>query len=98
MKTETFIMNTQYTILLLTLFIYVMTMVSFYKAKIKYSGGKIGELINIVFISVTLLFISDYVAVFSQMVPENIIDILRILFRTVAFSFLAFGGSRIAAR
>jgi len=91
-------MPDNFTILILTLFIYVLIIVAFNKARAKYSGGKIGDLINIILITVVLLFIADYVLVMSEYIPKNIIFTLQTLFRTIALSFLAYGGTRIAGK
>ena len=55
-------------------------------------------LINIILITVVLLFIADYVLVMSDYFPESIIFTLQTLFRTIALSFLAYGGTRIAGK
>jgi hypothetical protein len=91
-------MPENFTILIFTLFIYVLIIVAFNKARTKYSGGKIGDLINLILITVILLFIADYVLVLSEYFQKNIIFTLQTLFRTVALSFLAYGGTRIAQK
>ena len=75
-----------------------MIIVAFNKARTKYSGGKIGDLINLILITVVLLFIADYVLVMSDYFEERIILTLQTLFRTIALSFLAYGGTRIAEK
>ncbi|MHA1237464.1 MAG: hypothetical protein ACTSQ9_07390 [Candidatus Hodarchaeales archaeon] len=91
-------MSTNFTVLIFTLFIYVLIVFAFSKARKKYSGGKIGDLINIILITVVLMFVADYVRVMSGYFSENIIFTLQTLFRTIALSFLAYGGTRIAGK
>ncbi|MGE5342677.1 MAG: hypothetical protein ACM3SY_14475 [Candidatus Omnitrophota bacterium] len=86
----------KYVILFLSLFIYVLILFSFNKARKKYSGGKIGEVIKIILITTVLLFASDYTRAFGGFLPENIIFILETSFKILAISFLAYGGSKIA--
>jgi hypothetical protein len=47
--------------LVLTLFIYVLIVAAFNKARVKYSGGKVGDVINLILITVVLMFLGDYV-------------------------------------
>ncbi len=91
-------MSANFTILIFTLFIYVLIIVAFNKARAKYSGGKIGDVINLILITVVLMFVADYVRVMSDYFPESIIFTLQTLFRTIALSFLAYGGTRIAGK
>ena len=85
-------------VLVITLFIYILIIVAFNSARKKYSGGKVGDVINIIMVTVILLFMSDYVRLFDQYLTENITIMLQILFRTTSLSFLAYGGTRIAGR
>jgi len=85
-------------ILIFTLFIYVLILFAFNKARIKYSGGKIGDVINLILITVVLLFIADYVMLLKKIFPEDIIFTVQTLFRTIALSFLALGGTKIASK
>ena len=85
-------------VLILSLFIYVLILISFNKARKKYSGGKIGEVIKIILITVVLLFVTDYVHVFEFYFSEDTIFILETVFKTLAISFLAYGGTRIASK
>ena len=85
-------------ILIFTLFIYVLILFAFNKARIKYSGGKIGDVINLILITVVLLFIADYVMLLEMFFPEDIIFTVQTLFRTIALSFLAYGGTKIASK
>jgi hypothetical protein len=68
----------------------------FNKARIKYSGGKVGKVVNLILITVSLFFIADYVVIFDQLIDVNVLEIARALFRTAALSFLAYGGAKIA--
>ncbi|MBF0573624.1 MAG: hypothetical protein HQK69_07680 [Desulfamplus sp.] len=89
-------MPAQTVILIFTLVIYIMIIVVFNKARKKYAGGKVGEVINLILVTVTLLFIADYVGILSAYVDREIIDITKSLFRTAGLSFLAYGGVRVA--
>lgn len=91
-------MSARLTILVLTLFIYVLIVAAFNKARIKYSGGKVGDVINLILITVVLLFLGDYVLLLEPYLEDNILFTLQVLFRTTALSFLAYGGARIAGR
>jgi hypothetical protein len=91
-------MSAKLTILVLTLFIYVLIIVAFNKARIKYSGGKVGDVINLILITVVLMFLGDYVLLLESYLADNILFTLQTLFRTMALCFLAYGGARIASR
>ena len=41
-------MTAKLAILVLTLFIYVLIVAAFNKARVKYSGGKVGDVINLI--------------------------------------------------
>ncbi len=89
-------MTAQTIILIFTLVIYLIIIFVFNKARIKYAGGKVGKVINLILITVCLLFIADYVIIFDKAVDPDILDIVRSLFRTAALSFLAYGGAKVA--
>lgn len=91
-------MSANLVILVLTLFIYILIVAAFNKARIKYSGGKVGDVINLILITLVLMFLSDYVRLLESYLADNIIFILQTFFRTTALSFLAYGGARIAGR
>jgi hypothetical protein len=91
-------MSAKMIILVLTLFIYVLTVAAFNKARIKYSGGKVGDVINLILITVVLMFLGDYVLLLESYLADNIVFTLQTVFRTIALSFLAYGGARIASR
>jgi len=91
-------MSAKLIILALTLFIYVLTVAAFNKARIKYSGGKVGDVINLILITVLLMFLGDFILLLESYLAENILFTLQTLFRTTALSFLAYGGARIASR
>jgi multisubunit Na+/H+ antiporter MnhB subunit len=90
-------MSPKYLVLLFTSFIYVLVLVGFNKARKKFEGGKIGAVINLVLVSVILLFVADYVLLFERYFSETTIFVTQTLFRTAGLSFLAFGGIRIAS-
>lgn len=89
-------MTAQTIILIFTLVIYLIIIFVFNKARIKYAGGKVGKVINLILITVSLLFIADYVIIFEQIIPSDILETVRALFRTAALSFLAYGGAKVA--
>ena len=95
---ETSFFSAKVTILLFTLFIYILIIVAFNRARSKYSGGKVGDVINLILITVVLMFVADYVRLLQPYLSESIIFTIQTLFRTVALSFLALGGTRIASR
>lgn len=88
-------MTTQTIILIFTLVIYLIIIFVFNKARIKYAGGKVGKVINLILVTVCLLFIADYVVIFDDVVDVDILDTVRALFRTAALSFLAYGGAKV---
>ncbi|RLA94440.1 MAG: hypothetical protein DRG25_02535 [Deltaproteobacteria bacterium] len=90
-------MSVKITVLCFTLIIYILILVAFNKARAKYAGGKIGAVINLILITVILLFIADYVKLFDEYLSENILFMFQSLFRAAALSVLAFGGIRIAS-
>ncbi len=89
-------MSTKYLVLLCTSFIYVLVLAAFNTARKKFAGGKIGSVINLVLVTVILLFIADYILLFERYFSEASIFITQTLFRTAGLSCLAFGGIRIA--
>ncbi len=89
-------MTAQMIISIFTLVIYLIIIFVFNKARIRYAGGKVGKVINLILITVCLLFIADYVTIFDQMIDAEILGIIKALFRTAALSFLAYGGAKIA--
>jgi len=88
-------LTTQTVILFFTLMIYLIIIFVFNKARIKYAGGKVGKVINLILVTVCLLFIADYVVIFKSIVNSDILEITRALFRTAALSFLAYGGAKM---
>jgi len=89
-------MTAQMIISIFTLVIYLIIIFVFNKARIRYAGGKVGKVINLILITVCLLFIADYVTIFDQILDAEILDVIKALFRTAALSFLAYGGAKIA--
>ena len=89
-------MTAQTIILIFTLVIYLIIIFVFNKARIKYAGGKVGKVINLILVTVCLLFIADYVIIFDDILDVDILDMIRALFRTAALSFLAYGGVKVA--
>jgi len=79
------------------LILYVSTLMVYNRAKKEYVGGKIGAAINLIMVFVAFLFLADYVDYFlSTLLPlsEDTKFSVKILFRLVAISVLAFGGLR----
>jgi hypothetical protein len=89
-------MTAQTIILIFTLVIYLIIIFVFNKARIKYAGGKVGTVINLILVTVSLLFVADYVIIFDNLIPMDILEIIRALFRTAALGFLAYGGAKVA--
>ena len=89
-------MTAQMTISIFTLVIYLIIIFVFNKARIKYAGGKVGQVINLILITVCLLFVADYVIIFDRILDAEVLNIIKALFRTAALSFLAYGGAKIA--
>ena len=85
-------------VLAITLFIYLLIIIAFNKARLKYKGGKVGDVINLIMITVVLLFIADYIGLVDAYLSEDIAFVLQTVFRTTALSFLALGGGRIAGK
>lgn len=89
-------MTAQMIISVFTLVIYLIIIFVFNKARKKYAGGKVGKVINLILVTVTLLFLADYVAILNPFMDKDLLEIIRALFRTAALSFLAYGGSKVA--
>ncbi len=89
-------MTAQTIILIFTLVIYLIIIFVFNKARVKYAGGKVGKVINLILVTVCLLFIADYVIIFDTTVDADVLETIRSLFRTAALSFLAYGGAKVA--
>ena len=89
-------MTAQMIISVFTLAIYLIIIFVFNKARAKYAGGKVGTVVNLILVTVCLLFVADYVVILDSFVDKDILDIIRALFRTAALSFLAYGGAKVA--
>jgi tRNA A-37 threonylcarbamoyl transferase component Bud32 len=79
------------------LILYVSTLMVYNRAKKEYVGGKIGAAINLIMVFVAFLFLADYVDYFlSTLLPlsDETKFSVKILFRLIAISVLAFGGLR----
>ena len=55
-------------------------------------------MINLILITVVLLFLSEYVRFLHPHVEIGVTSTLQTLFKTVALSFLAYGGVKIAGK
>ncbi|WDP92978.1 MAG: hypothetical protein HUN04_25945 [Desulfobacter sp.] len=89
-------MTAQTIISVFTLVIYLIIIFVFNKARVKYAGGKVGKVINLILVTTCLLFVADYVVILDQFVDKELLEIVRALFRTAALSFLAYGGAKVA--
>jgi len=87
--------STQMVILLFTLLIYILILVIFNKARKKYAGGKVGDVINLILVTTSLLFVADYFLLLAPYLAESTIVTVQALTRTAALSFLGFGGMRL---
>ncbi len=90
-------MSAQTTVYLFHLIIYVLIIIAFNKARTKYAGGKVGEMINLILVTTILLFCSDYVQAFNGIISDNLIFSAQAIFRAAGLAFLAFGGIRIGS-
>ncbi len=88
--------SAQTVIFIFTLFIYIIIMFVFNKARKKYAGGKVGQVINLILVTVTLLFIADYATILTGYLDAETVNTVRALFRTAGLSFLAYGGVKVA--
>ena len=82
-------------ILIFTLIIYLIIIFVFNKARVKYAGGRVGKVINLILVTVSLLFIADYVVIFDNFIDTDILETVKALFRTAALAFLAYGGAKV---
>ena len=89
-------MTPQTIILVFTLLIYIIILFVFNKARRKYAGGKVGEVVNLILVTVLLLFVADYVGILAPFMDGELISTIKALFRTAGLSFLAYGGVRVA--
>ncbi|SLM27976.1 conserved membrane hypothetical protein [Desulfamplus magnetovallimortis] len=83
-------------ILIFTLFIYIIILFVFNKARKKYAGGKVGQVVNLILVTVALLFMADYATIMGKYISIEVIDTIKALFRTAGLSFLAYGGVKVA--
>lgn len=86
------------TIQLFTFLIYVLILITFNRARMEYSGGKIGQVLKLILITVVLLFMADYVLFFDAFFSPDILQTINILLKTIGLSFLALGGARLLER
>jgi len=89
-------MTAQTIISIFTLVIYLIIIFVFNKGRVKYAGGKVGKVINLILVTVSLLSVADYVVILNPFVDEEVLDIIRALFRAAALSFLAYGGGKLS--
>ena len=89
-------MTSKFIVLLFTSFIYVLVLIGFNKARKRFAGGNIGKMINLVLVTVLLLFAADYILLFEGALSGQTIFFTQTLFRTAGLSVLAFGGIRIS--
>ncbi|MFP4474813.1 MAG: hypothetical protein ACLFOY_04590 [Desulfatibacillaceae bacterium] len=90
-------MSPETTVLFFNLILYVLIVFAFNKARNRYAGGKVGDMINLVLLTVILLFLSDYIRLLDPYIADTIVFTVRHLLRTAALAVLAFGGIRIGA-
>ena len=89
-------MTTKFIVLLFTSFIYVLVLIGYNKARTRFAGGNIGKVINLILVTVLLLFVADYILLFEGVLSGNTVFLIQTLFRTAGLSVLAFGGIRIS--
>jgi hypothetical protein len=90
-------MTAQTTVLFFNLIIYVLIVAAFNRARNKYAGGKVGDMVNIILATVFLLFLADYVQVLGPYLNSAVVFTVESLARTGALACLAFGGIRVSA-
>jgi hypothetical protein len=57
-------------VLAITLFIYILIILAFNKARSKYKGGKVGDVINLIMVTVVLLFVADFIGLLDPYITE----------------------------
>jgi len=79
----------------LSLVFYMITLVVYNRARKEYVGGKIAAAINLIMVSLGILFLSDFADYFSSLIlpigPDTTL-IIKILLKLVAIGVLFFGG------
>ena len=81
----------------LSLFFYAITLVVYNRAKKEYAGEKIAAAINLIMVSLVILFFCDFADYFFSIIfpiTRDTILIIKILLRLTAFCVLFFGGLR----
>ena len=75
--------------------IYIIILYIFDRAKRRYAGGMIENVINLIIVSVLLLLCSDYVPLLEGFISMDFVYIIKVIFRLAALAVLAFGGLRL---
>ncbi len=81
----------------LSLFFYIITLVAYNRARKEYTGEKIAAAINLIMLSLVILFFCDFADYFFSIIfpiTRDTILIIKILLRLTAFCVLFFGGLR----
>ena len=81
----------------LSLFFYIITLVAYNRARKEYVGEKIAAAINLIMVSLIILFLCDFADYFFSIIfhiTRDTISIIKILLRLTSFCVLFFGGLR----
>ncbi|MBL0716806.1 MAG: hypothetical protein JJV89_02045 [Desulfosarcina sp.] len=81
----------------LSLFFYIITLLVYNRARKEYPGGKIAAAINLIMVSLVILFLCDFADYFFPIIfpiADDTILIIKILLRLISFCVLFFGGLR----
>lgn len=88
-------MSGQSIILFFTLFIYILVLIIFDKARKKYAGGKVGEVVNLILLTAVLFFVADYILLLAPYIEQSTLNMTQSLIRAAALGVLGFGGARL---
>lgn len=88
-------MSTEITVSLFMIVIYLIILYVFNRAKIKFEGGNIERVINLILISVFFLMCADYTILLSFVLSDDLRFIVEVVFRLFSLSVLAIGGLRL---
>ncbi len=78
----------------LLLSVYVIIIFVFYYARMKYTGGLIESVINLVICTVGFLFVSDFSLFLSYQYGLKVAFTVHVIFKIIAMVFLSVGGMK----
>ncbi len=91
------VFDTEMTVQLFMIVIYLIILYVFNRAKMKFRGGSIERVINLVLISVFFFLCADYTILLRFVLSDDLRFIIEVFFRLIALSVLAIGGLRLLA-